>query len=231
MMRKEVEEGRRKKEKEIFQVVIWVGKGSPPPSEYKEDDTLIHKYKVIDMNKISPDFFLSSKNPKDILLAVISGKKKGKPEVVREVIEKLRKVVKDKKKFIKYSETLSELSYLYGFKIEEEVFTDMEKIYIDIRKTPLYKFLLKKVAEKGKVEGLKEAILFGVQIKFGEDKVGLVRKKIEDIDSIGKLRVIKAEVLKANSWLDFLRSIQRVTQNSNGKSSKSNSKMSLKRRK
>jgi len=250
MMRKEIEEGRRKREKKIFQIVIWVGKGSPPPSEYKENDTLIHKYKVIDMNKINPDFFLRSRNPNDILLAVISGKKKGKREVVREVVEKLRKVVKDKKKFIKYSETLSDLSYLYDFKIDEEVFKDMEKIYIDLRKTGLYKFLFEKGVEKGraegikegeikgllkgerkgKIEGLKEAILLGVEIKFGKNKVGLVRRKIEGINSIEKLKVIKSEVLKASSLEEFLKSIQKLIRNSNNKSIKLNSKRKARKR-
>jgi len=254
MMGKEVEEGRRKKEKKIFQVVIWVGKGSPPPSEFRRDNLTYHKYKVIDMNKISLDFFLRSRNPKDILLAVISGKNKGKREVVREVVEKLRKVVKDEKKFIKYSEILSELSYLYGFEIDEEVFPNMEKIYIDLRKTGLYKLVFEegvkkgiekgraegikegeikgvlKGERKGKIEGLKEAILLDVQIKFGKSKVGLVRKKIEDIDSIEKLRVLKSEVLRANSLEEFLKSIQKLTWNSHSKSAKSNSKDQKRRR-
>jgi predicted transposase YdaD len=119
---------------------------------------------------------------------------------------------------------------------------DMEKIYIDIRKTPLYKFVFKKGVEKGiekgkiegkiegRIEGLKEAILLDVQIRFGKNKVALVKKKIEDIDSMEKLRVIKSEVLKAHSWQDFLRSIQKSIQSSNGKPAKSNSKMKARKK-
>jgi transposase len=57
LQKKEIEKKLRKEKKKVIQVVVWLGKGKPPPSEYKEDDALVHKYEVIDMNEISPDFF------------------------------------------------------------------------------------------------------------------------------------------------------------------------------
>jgi len=118
------------------------------------------------------------------------------------------------------------LGELYDFEVEEV--EGMEKIYIDIRKLRSYKLGfeegeikgLLKGERKGRIEGLKEAILLGVQIKFGRDKVDFVRKRIKEIDSIRVLRRIKGEVLKSNSWRDFLRSIE----NSNHKEKNQNSK-------
>jgi hypothetical protein len=49
-----------KYKKEPTQIVLFVGKGNPPPSEYKTPNLTL-KYEVLDMKKIDPDVFIKSK--------------------------------------------------------------------------------------------------------------------------------------------------------------------------
>jgi flavin-dependent dehydrogenase len=50
-----------KYKKEPTQIVLFVGKGNPPPSDYKTPKLAL-KYEVLDMKKIDPDVFVKSKN-------------------------------------------------------------------------------------------------------------------------------------------------------------------------
>ena len=73
--------------------MIWGGKEKTPPSEYKTETTS-HRYKVVDVKEISPDKFLKSQNPSEVILAVFFGKRREKEKVVQKVISRLRKIAK-----------------------------------------------------------------------------------------------------------------------------------------
>ena len=73
--------------KEIEQVVIWTGKGKPPPSEYRTKTTT-HRYKVIDVKEVSPRKFLKSQNPYEVILSLVVGKlseRKNAPKSPQEI--------------------------------------------------------------------------------------------------------------------------------------------------
>ncbi len=97
-------------------------------------------------------------------------------------------------------------------------------IQVDITKTFLYKEgerrgiqkglkegeqrgILKGIKE-GLKEGLKEAILMDIQVKFGQLKSKQVKKLLENIDDIKKLKKIKKEVIMVKSWNDFIKSLR-----------------------
>jgi hypothetical protein len=70
-------------------------------------------------------------------------------------------------------------------------------------------------------EGLKEAILLDVQLKFSSSKAKLIKNLLEKIDDINLLKKIKKEVIRAETWEDFLRAVK----NSNSKNKDSKSKL------
>jgi hypothetical protein len=47
-----------------IQIILFVGKGNPPPSFFRDEFT-IHKFIVLDMKKIDPDEFIKSDKPEE----------------------------------------------------------------------------------------------------------------------------------------------------------------------
>ncbi len=66
--------------KKPIQIVLFVGKGNPPFSFFKDEFTL-HKFIVVDMKKIDPDEFIKSKKPEEIIIGILAGKFKEKPQI------------------------------------------------------------------------------------------------------------------------------------------------------
>jgi hypothetical protein len=54
-------------------------------------------------------------------------------------------------------------------------------------------------------EGLKEAILLGVQIKFSKSKVREVRNLLEKVDDVDHLKKIKRKITEVKTWDDFIK--------------------------
>jgi hypothetical protein len=182
------------------QIILFVGKGNPPPPFFKDEFT-IHKFIVLDMKKIDPDEFIKSDKPEEVIVGILAGKFKDKPEIIKKVKKRIVEIVKSEEKIIKYIDSISFLAGLFDVKIEIKPMP----IQVDIRKTFLYKW--------GREEGLKEAILLGVQIKFGKSKVKEIKTLLEKVDDLNHLKKIKREIIKAKTWDDFVRSIK----NSNSK--------------
>ncbi len=197
------------------QIVLFVGKGNPPPNTFKLPN-LIFKFKVLDMKKINPDFFIKSNKPEEIILGILAGKYKDKPHILREILKRISEIVKLEEKVIKYIDNLNFLASLFDIKIKLEPMP----IQIDITKAPFYKLGEKRGIEKGRLEGLKEgerkglkeglkeAILMDIELRFGQAKVKQVKNLLEKINDIRHLRKIKKEVIKAKSWNDFFKFIQ-----------------------
>jgi len=210
--------------KEPIQIVLFVGKGNPPPSYFKSEFKTL-KFKVVDWKKIDPDEFLRSDKPEEVVLGILAGKYREKPEVFSKVIKKISKIIKNKKELLKYMEDISFLGSLFDVEIKAEPMP----IQIDIRKTLFYKWGEQKGFEKGKKEGLKEGeqrgivkglkqgkqeglkeglkegILGIIQVKFGSSKAKLIKNLLDRVNDITRLEKIKKEVIKAENWEDFFK--------------------------
>jgi predicted transposase YdaD len=90
-------------------------------------------------------------------------------------------------------------------------------IQVDIRKTFLYKWGkeegLKEGEQRGIVkgkqeglrEGLKKAILIDADAKFGNQKAKQIKNLLDKVNDINRLEKIKKEIIKAETWDDFVR--------------------------
>jgi hypothetical protein len=223
--------------KEPVQIVLFVGKGNPPPSYFRSEFKFL-KFRVVDWKKIKPDEFLKSEKPEEVVLGVLAGKYREKPEVFKKVIRKISKIVKNKKELLKYMEDISFLGGLFDVEIKVEPMP----IQIDIRKTLFYKWGEQKGFEKGKKEGLKEGekrgivkglkqgkkeglkeglkegILGIIQVKFGSSKAEQIKSLLDKINDINRLEKIKKEVIKSENWDDFFKALK--NSNSKNKNSK-----------
>jgi predicted transposase YdaD len=190
--------------KEPIQIILFVGKGNPPPSYFKSEFKTL-KFKVVDWKKIDPDEFLKSDKPEEVVLGVLAGKYREKPEVFGKVIRKIPKVIKNKKELLKYMEDISFLGGLFDVEIKAEHMP----IRIDIRKTLFYKWGEregeKRGEKRGLIKGLKKAILLGIQLKFGSSKAKQIKSLLDKINDINRLEKIKKEVIRAENWDDFFK--------------------------
>jgi predicted transposase YdaD len=196
--------------KEPIQIVLFVGKGNPPPSYFKSEFKFL-KFKVVDWKKIDPDEFLKSEKPEEVVLGVLAGKYREKPEVFKKVIRKISKIVKNKKELLKYMEDISFLGGLFDVEIKVEPMP----IQIDIRKTLFYKWGEREGEKRGErrglIKGLKKAILLGIQLKFGSSKAKQIKKLLDKISDINRLEKIKKEVIKAENWEDFSKVFRKLS--------------------
>jgi hypothetical protein len=203
--------------KEPVQIVLFVGKGNPPPSYFRSEFKFL-KFKVVDWKKIKPDEFLKSEKPEEVVLGVLAGKYREKPEVFKKVIRKISKIVKNKKELLKYMEDISLLGGLFDVEIKAEPMP----IQIDIRKTLFYKWGEKEGEKRGEkrgiLKGLKKAILLDVKLKFGSQKAEQIKSLLDKINDINRLEKIKKEVIKSEKWDDFLKALKNT--NSKNKNSK-----------
>jgi predicted transposase YdaD len=196
-----------KYKKEPTQIVLFVGKGNPPPSEYKTPKLTL-KYEVLDMKKIDPDVFIKSEKPAEVILGILAGKFKDKPKIIRKVKKRIAEIVKNEVEIAKYIDSISFLAGLFDIEIKVKPMP----IQVDIRKTFLYRWGkeegLKEGKRKGKQEGLKEAILLDVQIKFGKSKTKEVKTLLEKVDDVNYLKKIKRKIIEAKNWDDFIKTFR-----------------------
>jgi len=201
---------RKKYGKTPTQIVLFVGKGNPPPSKFELQDefgtqNLSFNFVVLDMKKINPDEFIKSEKPEEVLVGVLAGKFKDKPEIIRKVKERIVEIVKNEEEIAKYIDSISFLAGLFDVKIEVKPMP----IQVDIRKTFLYKWGkeegLKEGKQEGKLEGLKEAILLGVRIKFGKSKIKELKTLLEKVGDLNRLKKIKRKIIEAKNWDDFIK--------------------------
>ena len=201
---------RKKYGKTPTQIVLFVGKGNPPPSKFELQDefgtqNLSFNFVVLDMKKINPDEFIKSEKPEEVLVGVLAGKFKDKPEIIRKVKERIVEIVKNEEEIAKYIDSISFLAGLFDVKIEVKPMPTQ----VDIRKTFLYKWGkeegLKEGKQEGKLEGLKEAILLGVRIKFGKSKIKELKTLLEKVGDLNRLKKIKRKIIEAKNWDDFIK--------------------------
>ncbi|MFZ8804573.1 MAG: hypothetical protein ACO2PO_16545 [Candidatus Calescibacterium sp.] len=204
-----------KYKKEPTQIVLFVGKGNPPPSEYKTTKLAL-RYEVLDMKRVDPDVFIKSRKPYEVVVGVLAGKYREKPEAFSKVVKRISEIVKNEKEVIKYMNDINFLASLFDVKIKVKPMP----IQIDIRKAPFYRWGREEGLKeglrqgeqrgivKGRQEGLKEAILLDVQIKFGKSKVKKVKTFLEKVDDLNHLRKIKRKIIEAKTWDDFVKAFR-----------------------
>jgi predicted transposase YdaD len=182
------------------QIILFVGKGNPPPPFFKDEFT-IHKFIVLDMKKVDPDVFIKSDKPEEVIVGILAGKFKDKPQTIKKVKKRIVEIVKNEKEIAKYIDSISFLAGLFDVKIEVKPMP----IQVDIRKTFLYKWGKEEGLKEGKQEGLKESILRIVRVRFSSSKAKQIKKLLEKIDDIKYLKKIETEAIKAKTWDDFVR--------------------------
>jgi predicted transposase YdaD len=195
-----------KYKKEPTQIVLFVGKGNPPPSEFRTPKLTL-KYKVLDMKKIDPDVFIRSRKPGEVILGILAGKFKDKPKIIKKVKKRIVEIVKNEEKIIKYIDSISFLAGLFDVEIKVKPMP----IQVDIRKTFLYKWGKEEGLKEGKQEGLKEGLIKGlkkaifldIKLKFGSPKAKQIKNILDKINDINRLEKIKKEVIRAENWEDF----------------------------
>jgi len=197
---------RKKYGKTPTQIVLFAGKGNPPLPKFELKDefqmqNLSFNFIVLDMKKIDPDVFIKSDKPEEVIVGILAGKFKDKPEIIKKVKARIVEIVKDEKEIAKYIDSVSFLAGLFDVKIEVKPMP----IEVDIKKTFLYKWGKEEGKQEGKQEGLKEAILLGTQIKFGKSKVKEVKNLLGKIDDLNLLKKIKRRIIEAKTWDDFVR--------------------------
>ena len=192
-----------KYKKEPTQIILFVGKGNPPPSEYKTPKLTL-RYEVLDMKKIDPDVFIKSRKPGEVIVGILAGKFKDKPKIIKKVKKRIVEILKNEEKIIKYIDSISFLAGLFDIEIKVKPMP----IQVDIRKTFLYKWGKEEGLEEGLKEGLKEGILGIIQAKFGSQKAKQFKNLLDKIDDIDHLKRIKKEVIRTKSWEDFLKFVR-----------------------
>ncbi len=160
------------------------------------------------MKKIEPDIFIKSKKPAEVILGILAGKFKDKPEIIKKVKKRIVEILKDEKEIAKYIDSISFLAGLFDVEIRVKPMP----IEVDIRKTFLYKWGEKegekRGIEKGLKQGLKQSVLKIVQVKFGRSKTKQIKNFLQKVDNIRYLKKIETEAIKAKNWNDFFRSIK-----------------------
>jgi predicted transposase YdaD len=190
------------------QIILFVGKGNPPPPFFKDEFT-IHKFIVLDMKKIDPDEFIKSDKPEEVIVGILAGKFKDKPKIIEKVRKRIVEIVKNEKEIAKYIDSISFLAGLFDIEIKVKPMP----IQVDIRKTFLYKWGKEEGLKEGRQEGLKEGLIKGlregifgiIQAKFGSQKAKLIKNLLEKINDINHLKKIKKEVIRAETWEDFIK--------------------------
>jgi len=197
------------------QIILFVGKGNPPPPFFKDEFT-IHKFIVLDMKKVAPDVFIKSDKPEEVIIGILAGKFKDKPQTIKKVKKRIVEIVKNEKEIAKYIDSISFLAGLFDVKIEVKPMP----IQVDIRKTFLYKWGeeegekrgfekgKREGLKEGKQEGLKESILRIVRVRFSSSKAKQIKKLLEKIDDIKYLKKIETEAIKAKTWDDFIKVVR-----------------------
>jgi predicted transposase YdaD len=217
------------------QIVLFVGKGNPPPSKFEIKDefqmqNLSFNFVVLDMKKIDPDEFIKSDKPEEVIVGILAGKFKDKPKIIKKVKERIVEIVKNEEEIAKYIDSISFLAGLFDIEIKVKPMP----IEVDIRKTFLYKWGreegikegikegerrgLVKGLKEGLIKGLKEAILLDIQLKFGSQKEKQIKNILDKVNDINRLKKIKKEVIKAENWEDFSKVFRKLSFSSSSSS-------------
>ncbi len=188
--------------------------------DFETRSTKLHfKYQIVDMNELEPSIFLEENNADVILLAALT-KLEDPVEQISEIIKRLNKTV-DPRKFQDY---LQKLEIICNLKNKEDVLEEVLKkmnIEINVKKLIGYKEGLKEGKKeglkegikKGKKEGLKEGLIEAIldiltlRFKISGDIKENIKKELEKMNDIKKLKEIKKFSIEVKTLDDFLKKL------------------------
>jgi predicted transposase/invertase (TIGR01784 family) len=141
-------------------VVIYVGEKLMSMNNTFESFGLNYTCSMIDIRDISPEVFLASDDPGELILAILAGRN-ADGEVIRQILRKLHILTADDKAF--FSEKVKHLeliAQLRGLKLQELLIKEEEimPINIDIRKDLRFR----QGMAQGRAQGVKEGEKLGV---------------------------------------------------------------------
>jgi hypothetical protein len=158
----------RRKKMPIKHIVIYLGDETPTMRTQLKPDEVYTGFELLDARTIDTNELLSSQVPEVVLMAILGNYKPDQAEtILRLVIEKLRKIVKNKRVLKKYFNQLMMLSRLrkigdLTIKIVQEM-----PIHFDIETDTLYL--------RGNEKGLKK----GIEQERRKNVINLWQKDIE----------------------------------------------------
>jgi hypothetical protein len=59
------------------------------------------------MKKIDPDEFIKSEKPEEVIVGILAGKFKDKPEIIKKVKKRIVEIVKNEREIAKYIDSIS----------------------------------------------------------------------------------------------------------------------------
>ena len=123
----------------IRQFVIFIGAGQPKMNTILSEDGNYFQFQLINITQFDYLRFLSSSNPEEVLLAVLSGFGKAEPEqALSQIINRLEETTTDQRTFQKHLRQLRVLSKLRKLDLKfDDMIQNMAK-YIDAENDYLY---------------------------------------------------------------------------------------------
>lgn len=180
--------------KKVMGVVIYVGEKPMTMENNFESFGLHYTCPMIDIRDISPDVFLSSDDPGEVVLAILAGRE-NTHDVIRRILHKLHMLTAgDVASFAEKLKHLELLAQLRGPQLEEILIKEEENmpINIDIRKDLRFKQGMAEGKQEGKLEGRLEGKLegkkedavkmleMGIQASLVEEVTGLSMAEIRE---------------------------------------------------
>lgn len=123
----------------VRQFVIFIGSGQPKMSTVLAEDGNYFQFQLINITQFDYLRFLSSNNPEEVILAVLSDFGKEKPEqALSQIIHRLEETTNDQRTFQKHLRQLRVLSKLRKLALKfDDMIQNMAK-YIDVENDYLY---------------------------------------------------------------------------------------------
>jgi hypothetical protein len=133
----------------VRQYVIFIGDGEPKMKNVLSEDGNYFQFQLINITQFTYLRFLTSDNPEEVILAVLSDFGKEKPEnALNQIIHRLEETITDQRTFQKYLRQLRVLSKLRKLDLKfDDMIQNMAK-YIDAENDYLYISGQKKEQEK-----------------------------------------------------------------------------------
>jgi len=143
----------RKYQLEIRHFVIYLGAKPMTMRTQLQEHEVFRGFDTLSIKDLNFDEFLASQIPEEIIFAILADFKGEQPEqVIRSIIEKLKRVSPDPAALKKYIAQLQMLSQLRKLDDETIKITDNMPVIIDITQNAAYKRALKQDLEKAHIE-------------------------------------------------------------------------------
>ncbi|MDR6338006.1 hypothetical protein HNQ91_001028 [Filimonas zeae] len=167
--------------RKVMGVVIYVGEKPMSMENSFHSFGLQYTCPMIDIRDMSPDVFLSSDDPGEVILAILAGREV-KLTVIREILHKLRILTAGDVAF--FSEKLKHLeliAQLRGLNLQEQLIKEEETmpITIDIRKDLRYQQGVAEGVLKAKKQDALKMLEKGISLSLIEEITGLSVNEIK----------------------------------------------------